>query len=76
VPAALFHKLGLFDTGPKMYQQRKEPFYLVWTPATGYTRKRHLTAELATKEAQRLANLYPDFKYHILMAFGYCEADK
>lgn len=51
-------------------------FFLVWTPATGYTRKRHKTVELAQAEAQRLANLNPKLKYHVLMALGRCSADE
>lgn len=58
-----------------MYKLRKKPFYLVWTPATGYTRKRHKTADLAAAEAQRLANLNPKLKFHVLMGFAHCEAD-
>jgi hypothetical protein len=66
-----FRRIG----GP-MFNQRKTPFYLVWTPATGYTRKRHKTAESAQAEAQRLADLNPNLKFHILLAFGYCKAGK
>ena len=58
------------------YKQRKKPFFLVWTPATGYTRKRHLSADKAITEAQRLADLHPEYKYHVLMSFGACVADK
>jgi len=57
------------------FKQRK-PFFLVWTPATGHTRYRHKTVEAAEKEAQRLANLNPQFKYHVLLALGRCSADK
>ena len=55
---------------------QRPPFFLVWTPTTGYTRKRHKTVELAEKEAQRLANLYPKNKYHVLLALGRCSADE
>ncbi len=58
------------------YTLRKKPFYLVWTNATGYTRKRHKTAEIAQQEAERLAKENPGLKYHILLAFGYCKVAK
>ena len=58
------------------FRQRKTPFYLVWTPATGYTRHRHKTPALAVSEAQRLAELNPTFKYHVLLALGDCTANK
>jgi|GEM_PF-2909419 len=59
-----------------MFKQPRKPFYLVWTPATGYTRKRHETPELAQKEAQRLADLNPKLKFHILLCLGGCRADQ
>ena len=55
------------------FKQRK-PFFLVWTPATGYTRKRHKTVNSAETEAQRLADLNPKLKYHVLLALGSCTA--
>lgn len=32
-----------------------KPFFVVWNPATGYTKFKHPTQEAADKEAERLA---------------------
>lgn len=56
--------------------KQRPPFFLVWTPATGYCRKRHKTIEQAEQEAQRLADLNPRYKFHILLSIGRCTADK
>ncbi len=50
----------------------KPPFFLVWNPATGYTRKRHKTADLAAVESERLAKENPNTTYHVLMPIGKC----
>lgn len=57
-----------------MYQNREKPYYLVWTPRTCHTRKRHKTLESAQAEAQRLAD-EKGFKFHILMGFSFCTPD-
>ncbi len=56
------------------FKQRK-PFFLVWSPHHCYTKYRHKTVESAEKEAQRLADLFPDRKFHVLLSLGRCTAD-
>ena len=53
-----------------MYKNKTKPFFLVWTPATGYAMKRHKNIEPAIKESERLAKLKPNLKFHVLMAVG------
>lgn len=55
---------------------QRPPFFLVWNPKTGYTRRRHKTVDDAEKEAQRLANKRPDAKFHVLMSLGRCTSDE
>ena len=52
--------------------KQRPPFFLVWNSATGYTKHRHGTVEAAEAEAQRLANLHPRTKFHVLVALGRC----
>lgn len=56
--------------------KQRPPFFLVWSDSTGYTRKRHGKVEIAVAEAQRLANLYPKTKFHVLLSLGRCTADE
>ena len=53
----------------------RPPFYLVWKPSTGYTRKRHDTLEAAQAEAQRMSDKH-DAKFHVLVSLGRCTPDK
>lgn len=55
---------------------QRPPFFLVWNPATGYCRRRHKTVEAAEAEAQRLANLNPQTKFHVLLSLGRCTANE
>lgn len=52
--------------------KQRPPFFLVWNPSTGYTKKRHKTVESAETEAQRLADLNPKTKFHVLLSLGRC----
>lgn len=54
---------------------QRPPFFLVWNAATGKCRKRHKTVDAAEKEAQRLADLNPGTKFHVLLSLGRCTAD-
>lgn len=54
---------------------QRPPFFLVWNPSTGYTKARHKTPKEAETEAQRLADLSPGTKFHVLMSLGRCTAD-
>lgn len=44
----------------------KQPFYLVWNPATGQTKHRHFTKQDAENEANRLALLHRGQEFIVL----------
>ena len=49
-----------------------DPFYLVWNPATGYTRHQHQSEQDARKEAERLARQVPGTKFFVLSVVACC----
>lgn len=52
---------------------QKTPFFLVWNPRRSTPpRKKHLTVDAAETEAQRMADLFPGQKFHVVVALGYC----
>lgn len=55
---------------------QRPPVFLVWNPKTGHAKYRHKTIESAEAEAQRLANLHPFEKFHVLVSLGRCTADR
>lgn len=55
--------------------KNRPPFFLVWNNTTGYTKVRHRTPDSAQKEAQRMADIHPESKFHVLMSLGRCTAD-
>jgi len=52
-----------------------QPFFLVWNPKTGYTKRRHSTVQQAESEAQRLADKIPGTEFHVLLSLGRCAAE-
>lgn len=45
-----------------------KPFYVVWNPATGYTRFRHESHRSAITEAERLAKEHEGQEFIVLQA--------
>ena len=56
--------------------KQRPPFFLVWNASTNETKHRHKTVGEAEKEAQRLSEEFPGFKFHVLMALGRCYTKK
>ena len=50
-------------------------FWLVWNPAGLNPKHKHLTAEAATTEAERLARANPGNRFYVLHALEYREVN-
>jgi len=48
------------------FNDRRRPFWIVWSPGHGEPRKRHLWCGDARGEAQRLAEQYPGQQFVVL----------